>query len=74
MSCLITSNRIKYSALRRLYNYKVYLLIMFSIYLDITITLPERGKELALMNFYKYKLVGERNKDYFLRWRCTNSK
>jgi len=42
--------------------------------MGITIILSERGKELALVNSYKYKLIGERKKDNFLRWRCTNNK
>jgi hypothetical protein len=41
---------------------------------NITIILSERGKELALVNLYKYKLIGERKRDNLLRWRCTNNK
>jgi len=42
--------------------------------MDITIILSERDKELALVNLYKYKLIGERKKDNLLRWRSTNNK
>jgi len=41
---------------------------------DIKIILSEKGKELALVNLYKYKLIGERKKDNLLRWRRTNNK
>jgi hypothetical protein len=42
--------------------------------MDTTIILSERGKELALVNFYRHKLIGERKKDNLLRWKCINNK
>ena len=41
---------------------------------NIITILSEKGKELALVNLYKYKLIGEQKTDNLLRWRCTNNK
>jgi hypothetical protein len=64
MWCSITYSRVTYSVLCSVVLLSNIVYFQFFT-MDITIILSERDKELALVHFYKYKLIRDRKKIIF---------